>query len=175
MGIPDHLTCLLRNLYVGQEAIARTGYGTTDCFKIERGVRQGCILSPCLFIFCAELLKLLSCVRLWDSMNCSIPGFPVLHHLPEFAQTHVHWVRDAILPSHHLSHSVWHGVARVEISTLLLVPPKDGVLSASQDVISPGPEMRTHLQPESCPLLIYLSNLNFRFLFWYLFDLRLLV
>ena len=103
MGIPDHLTCLLRNLYVGQEAIARTGYGTTDCFKIERGVRQGCILSPCLFIFCAELLKLLSCVRLWDSMNCSTPGLPVHHQLPESTQTNVHWVGDAIQPSHPLS------------------------------------------------------------------------
>ena len=49
MGIPDHLTCLLRNLYAGQEAIVRTGHGTTDWFQIEIGVRQGCILSPCLF------------------------------------------------------------------------------------------------------------------------------
>ena len=49
MGIPDHLTCLLRNLYAGQEATVRTGYGTTDWFQIRKGVRQGCILSPCLF------------------------------------------------------------------------------------------------------------------------------
>ena len=49
MGILDHLTCLLKNLYVGQEATVRIRYGTTDCFKIERGVRQGCILSSCLF------------------------------------------------------------------------------------------------------------------------------
>ena len=49
MGIPDHLTCLLRNLYVGQEARVRTLYGTTDWFKIEKGVGQGCLLSPCLF------------------------------------------------------------------------------------------------------------------------------
>ena len=49
MGIPDHLTCLLRNLYVGQEAIVRTGHGTTDWFQIGKGVRQSCILSPCLF------------------------------------------------------------------------------------------------------------------------------
>ena len=47
MGIPDHLTCLLRNLYAGQEATVRTGYGTTDCFQIGKGVRQGLILSPC--------------------------------------------------------------------------------------------------------------------------------
>ena len=48
MGIPDHLTCLLRNLYAGQEATARTGHGTTDWFHIRKGVHQGCILSPCL-------------------------------------------------------------------------------------------------------------------------------
>ena len=48
MGIPDHLTCLLRNLYGGQEATVRTGHGTTDWFQIGKGVRQGCILSPCL-------------------------------------------------------------------------------------------------------------------------------
>ena len=49
MGIPDHLTCLLRNLYQGQEATVRTGHGTADWFQIRKGVRQGCILSPCLF------------------------------------------------------------------------------------------------------------------------------
>ena len=49
MGIPDHLTCLLRNMYVGQEATVRTGHGTTDWFQIGKGVCQGCILSPCLF------------------------------------------------------------------------------------------------------------------------------
>ena len=54
MGIPDHLTCLLRNLYAGQEATLRTGHGTTDCFQIEKGVRQGCILSTCLFNLYAE-------------------------------------------------------------------------------------------------------------------------
>ena len=52
MGIPDHLTCLLRNLYAGQEATFRTGHGTTDWFQIGKGVRQGCILSPCLFNLC---------------------------------------------------------------------------------------------------------------------------
>ena len=50
MGIPDHLTCLLRNLYAGQEATVRTGHGTTDWFQIGKGVYQGCILSPCLYI-----------------------------------------------------------------------------------------------------------------------------
>ena len=54
MGIADHLTCLLRNLYVGQEATVRTGHGTTDWFQIGKGVLQGCILSPCLFNFYAE-------------------------------------------------------------------------------------------------------------------------
>ena len=49
MGIPDHLTCILRNLCAGQEATVRTGHGTTDWFQIGKGVRQGCILSPCLF------------------------------------------------------------------------------------------------------------------------------
>ena len=49
MGIPDHLTCLLRNLYAGQEAAVRTLYGTTDWFKTEKGVQQSCLLSPCLF------------------------------------------------------------------------------------------------------------------------------
>ena len=56
MGIPDHLTCLLRNLYAGQEATVRTGHGTTDRFQIEKGVRQGCILSPCLFNLYTEYI-----------------------------------------------------------------------------------------------------------------------
>ena len=56
MGIPDYLTCLLRNLYAGQEATVRTGHGTTHWFQIGKGVRQGCILSPCLFTFYAEYI-----------------------------------------------------------------------------------------------------------------------
>ena len=56
MGIPDHLTCLLRNLYAGQEATVRTGHGTTDWFQIGKGVRQGCILSPCLFNLYTEYI-----------------------------------------------------------------------------------------------------------------------
>ena len=56
MGIPDHLTCLLRNLYAGQEATARTGHGTTDWFQIRKGVCQGCILSHCLFNLYAEYI-----------------------------------------------------------------------------------------------------------------------
>ena len=56
IGIPDHLSCLLRNLYAGQEATVRTGHGTTDWFQIGKGVSQGCILSPCLFNFYAEYI-----------------------------------------------------------------------------------------------------------------------
>ena len=56
MGIPDHLTCLLRNLYTGQEATVRTGRGTTDWFQIRKGVHQGCILLPCLFNLYAEYI-----------------------------------------------------------------------------------------------------------------------
>ena len=54
MGIPDPLTCLLRNLFAGQEAAVRTLYGTTDWFKVKKGVQQGCLLSPCLFNLYAE-------------------------------------------------------------------------------------------------------------------------
>ena len=56
MGIPDHLTCLLRNLYAGQEATVRTGRGKTDCFQKGKGVHQGCILSPCLFNLYADYI-----------------------------------------------------------------------------------------------------------------------
>ena len=56
MGIPDHVTCLLRNLYAGQEATVRTGHGTTDWIQIGKGVHQGCTLSPCLFNFCAKCI-----------------------------------------------------------------------------------------------------------------------
>ena len=57
MGIPDHLTCLLRNLYAGQEATVRTGHGTTDWFQTGKGVHQGCILSPCLFKLYGEYIR----------------------------------------------------------------------------------------------------------------------
>ena len=56
MGIPNHLNCLLRNLYAGQEATVRTGHGTTDCFQIGKQIHQGCILSPCLFNLYAEYI-----------------------------------------------------------------------------------------------------------------------
>ena len=58
MGIPDHLTCLLRNQYAGQEATVRTGHGTTDWFQIGKGVHQGCILSPCIFTLYAEYIMI---------------------------------------------------------------------------------------------------------------------
>ena len=67
MGIPDHLTCLLRNLYAGQEATVRTGQETTDWFYIGKGVRQGCILSPCLFNLYAECI--MRYVRLDEAQN----------------------------------------------------------------------------------------------------------
>ena len=64
MEIPDHLTCLLRNLYAGQEATVRTGHGTTDWFQIGKGVRQSCILPPCLFNLYAEyILKMLGWMK----------------------------------------------------------------------------------------------------------------
>ena len=69
MGIPDHLTCLLRNLYAGQEATIRTGHGTTDCFQIGKGVCQGCILSPCLFNLYAEYWR-----RIWQPTPVFLPG-----------------------------------------------------------------------------------------------------
>ena len=69
MGIPDYLICLLRNLYAGQEATVRTLYGKTDWFKIKKGVRQGCLLSPCLFNLCAG--RIMRNVRL-DELQAGI-------------------------------------------------------------------------------------------------------
>ena len=66
MGIPDHLTCLLRNLYAGQEATVRIGHGTTEWFQIRKGVHQGCVLSPCLFKLYADYI--LRNARLDDSL-----------------------------------------------------------------------------------------------------------
>ena len=56
MGIPDHLTCLMRNLYAGQAALVRTGHGTMDWFQVRKGVQEGCILSPCLYNFYADYI-----------------------------------------------------------------------------------------------------------------------
>ena len=118
MGISDHLTHLLRNLYAGQEATVRTGHGTTDWFQIGKGVCQGCILSSCLFNLYAEYIMknagldeaqtgtkiqfssvAQSCPTLCHPMNHSTSGLPVHHHLPEFTQTNIHRIRDAIQPS----------------------------------------------------------------------------
>ena len=68
MGIPDHPICLLRNLYAGQEATVRTGHGTTDWFQIGKGVRQGCILSACLFNLYAEYIMR---KKRWTGRNTS--------------------------------------------------------------------------------------------------------
>ena len=76
MRIPDHLTCLLRNLYAGQEATVRTGHGTTDRFQIGKGVRQGCILSPCLLSSC----KILGWMK--HKLESKLPGeIPVTSYM----------------------------------------------------------------------------------------------
>ena len=72
MGIPDYLTCLLRNLYADQEATVRTRHGTTDWFQIRKGVCQGCIMSPCLFNFYAEYSMQNS--RLDEALESRLPG-----------------------------------------------------------------------------------------------------
>ena len=133
MEIPDYLTCLWRNLCAGQEATVRTGHGTTDWFQIGKGVRQGCMLSPCLFNLYAEYImqnarkeskEFFGFTKSWtwlsnwtdwenccchsvaeshltpcDRMDCSTPGFPVLHYFLEFAQT---YVIESMMPSNHL-------------------------------------------------------------------------
>ena len=72
MRLPDHLSCLLRNLYAGQEATVRTGHGTTDWFQIGKGVHQGCILSPCLFNFYAEYI--MRNAGLEEMLESRLPG-----------------------------------------------------------------------------------------------------
>ena len=91
MGISDHLTCLLRNLYAGQEPTVRTGHGTTDWFLIFN-----------LGLYSSSSSVTQSCPTLCNPMNRSTPGLPVHHQLPEFNQTHAHRVSDAIQPSHPL-------------------------------------------------------------------------
>ena len=109
MGIPDHLTSLLRNLYAGQEATVRTRHGTMDWLQIGKGVHQGCILSPCLSNLYVEFNSVQFssasqlCLTLCNPMDCNMPGFPVHHQLQELSQIHVHQVSDAIQPSHPLS------------------------------------------------------------------------
>ena len=73
MGLPDHLNCLLRNLYAGQEATVRTGHGMTDWFEIGKGVRQGCILSPCLFNLYAEYIRRNAGSQCWKERIGSQP------------------------------------------------------------------------------------------------------
>ena len=93
MGIPDHLTQLLRNLYAGQEAIVRIGHGTTHWFQIGKGVHQGCILSPCLFNLYAEFgsVQSLSRVRLFETpWTAACQASLSITNSPEFTQTHVH-------------------------------------------------------------------------------------
>ena len=101
MGIPDHLTCLLRNLYAGQEATVRRGHRITDGFQIGKGVRQG------LYNLHAEFMSLSSvtqsCLTLCDAKDFSTPGLPVHHQLLEPTQTPVRCIGDAIQPSHPLS------------------------------------------------------------------------
>ena len=106
----------------GQEGTVRTGRRTTDWFQIKTGVHQGCISLPCFFNLYAEYIMrnagldeaqagikiqfssvTQSCLTLCIPMDCSMPGLPVHHQVPDFAQTHVHWVNDAIQPSHPLS------------------------------------------------------------------------
>ena len=70
MGVPDHLTCLLRNLYAGQEAKVRTGHGTTDWFQIGKAVRQGCILSACLFNLYAEYIMRNAGLENQENQDC---------------------------------------------------------------------------------------------------------
>ena len=74
MGIPDHLTCLLRNLYAGQEATVRTVYGTMDWFQTGKEVRQGCILSPCLFNFYAEYIMRNAGLEEKHKLESRLPG-----------------------------------------------------------------------------------------------------
>ena len=81
MGISDHLTWLLRNLYAGQEATTKTGYGTMDCFQIGKGVHQGCILSSCLFNFYADT-------------SCKMPGW-MKHKLDKIAERNINSLRYA--------------------------------------------------------------------------------
>ena len=97
MGIPDHLTCLLRNLYAGQEATVRTGHGTTDWFQIEQTGH------PAYLTCMQSSVHSLSHVQLFATpWTAAQPGLPVHHQLLEIIQTHVHWVGDAIQPSHPL-------------------------------------------------------------------------
>ena len=92
MGIPDHLTCLPRNLYAVQEATVRIGHGTMDWFQIGKGVHQGCILS----VQFSSVIQL--CPTLCDAMDCRTPGFPVHHQLPDLLKI---MSIESVMPSNH--------------------------------------------------------------------------
>ena len=93
MGIPDHLTCLLRNLYASQEGTVRTGHGMIYWYQIGKGMHQGCILSL-LFNLYAESVQFISvsqlCLTLCNPMNCSRPGLPMHHQLLKFTKIYIH-------------------------------------------------------------------------------------
>ena len=91
MGIPDHLTCLLRNLYVGQEATVRTLYGTTNWIKIDKGVRQGCLLSPCLFNLYAE--HIMRNARLDELQAGNINNFRYVDDMTLMTESKEEWKR----------------------------------------------------------------------------------
>ena len=115
MGIPDHLTCLLRNLYAGQEATLRTGHGTTDWFQIGKGVCQGCILSPCLFNLHAEYIM----------RNTGLEASCSVHQTWTGNSFHVWYYTcfNAILPNHptlSLSHKLHKTVLYICVSFAVL-------------------------------------------------------
>ena len=116
MGIPEHLTCLLRNLYAGQEATVRTGHGTTDWFQIGKGGRQGCILSPCLFFYFFLILFYLTlqyCIGLAIYQNESATGihaFPILNPPPSSLPIPSLWVVPVHQPqASSIVHRTWTG------------------------------------------------------------------
>ena len=107
MGIPDHLTCLLRNLYAGQEATVRTGNKQQTGSKLGKDYVKAVYCHPTYLTYSRVQFSSVAqlCPTLCDPMNHSMPGLPVHHQLPEFTQTHAHQVGDAIQPSHPLSSS----------------------------------------------------------------------
>ena len=103
MGIPDHLSCLLRNLYAGQEATVRTRHWTTDWSKLGKEYKRLYRVTLLFNLYSTFSSVTQLCPIPCDPMDCSMPGFPVHHQLKELTQTHVHLVSDAIQPSHPLS------------------------------------------------------------------------
>ena len=150
MGIPDHLTCLLRNLYAGQEATVRTGRGTMDWFQTGKGVHQGCILLHFLFNLYAEFSSVSqSCLIICDPMDYSMPGFPVHHQLLELTQTHVHRVSDAIKSSHPLISS-----SDIPFSSRLQFFPASGSFQMSQFFTSGGQNIGVSASASVLPMNI---------------------